>query len=65
MAEETPDTVAAASVPAANKAGKAGVVESIELGPKVTLLLEHDALIIHGTLLVASSTRLRITRTLT
>jgi len=48
MAEGTPDNAAAASVPAANPAGKAGIVESVELGPKVTLLLEHDALVVHG-----------------
>ena len=49
MAELTPPDVAtAASVPAAKPAGKPGVVESLELGPKVTLILEHDALVVHG-----------------
>ncbi|KAB5572755.1 ATP-NAD kinase-like domain-containing protein [Coniochaeta sp. 2T2.1] len=47
MAELTPPIASAASVPAVNPAGKPSVVESLELGPKVTLILEHDALVVH------------------
>lgn len=59
MAAPATDGAEPASVPAASQAGKAGVAESIELGPKLTLLLEHDALAIHGTLLLAPDTHLR------
>lgn len=55
MAEAAPEPVAAASVPAAAApAGKSGAVPSIDLGPKLTLLLEHDALVIHGMCLCCS-----------
>ncbi|OIW31703.1 hypothetical protein CONLIGDRAFT_236669 [Coniochaeta ligniaria NRRL 30616] len=50
MAQPAPLVVTAsvpASVPAAVPAEEPAVVESIDLGPKLTLLLEHDALIVH------------------
>lgn len=59
MAEPETNGIATASVPAASQAAKAGVPESIELSPKLTLLLEHGALVIHGTSFLASEAHVR------
>jgi hypothetical protein len=51
--------VTAAGVPAANQAGKSPDVMSVELGPKVTLLLVSDALVVHSTFLPGSPCAIR------
>jgi hypothetical protein len=48
MAEAAPEDVAAASVRGAEAVPKPAVVESIDLGPKVSLVLKGDTLAVLG-----------------